>query len=248
MSSRESQVLICADLRAASLAVAEHVVRSARDAVDAKGTFSIALSGGSTPRLLYGILASAKMAGQVPWEATQVFWSDERCVPPDHEDSNFRMAQETLLSAVPVPAANIHPMRGDEVPEAAAVDYQDELQATLGPDAVIDLVLLGMGPDGHAASLFPDTAALRETTRKVVANFVPSLGSWRLTLTLPMLSGSGEVLFLAAGREKAQMVAKALDGDPASQGTPPAGRVQPVSGKLFWVLDEQAASELHLTD
>jgi len=176
----------------------------------------------------------------VPWEATQVLFADERCVPPDHADSNWRMVWETLLSRVPVVAANVHRMRGEEAPHAAAEAYERQVAALLGSEPRLDLALLGMGADGHTASLFPGTAALEETERLVVANHVPAVGAWRLTMTYRLLSAAADVLFLVTGAAKTQAVRGVLQGsrEPRSM---PAARVLAAHGRVLWLLDEAAA-------
>lgn len=222
-------------------AAAEHVV-SVYESAALSGSFSIVLAGGSTPRQLYQLLAEAHFAGHVDWSLVHVFWGDERCVPPDHEDSNYRMARLALLDHVQLPAGNIYRMRGEGDPQQAAVDYEKRLRAFFGEDAVrFDLVLLGMGDDGHTASLFPGTAALDETERLVVANHVPQQDSWRLTLTYPAINNAANVTFLVAGADKAEALRDVLEGPPDQY---PAQRVQPVNGSLLWLVDDAAAAQL----
>lgn len=200
-------------------------------------TVSIALSGGSTPKRMHQILAT--LPG-INWSNVKVFWGDERTVPPDHDDSNYRMALETLLKPAGVPEANIHRMEGELDPAEAADRYEAALASlpvTDGPP-VLDIVLLGMGADGHTASLFPGTEALTETQRFAVANHVPQMDTTRLTLTYPVLNSAKSVIFLVAGEDKAPKVVESLAG------TTPAGKIQPVAGTLLWLLDKPAASEL----
>ncbi len=200
-------------------------------------TVSIALSGGSTPKRMHQILAT--LPG-INWSNVLVFWGDERTVPPDHADSNYRMALETLLEPAGVPAENIHRMEGELDPEVAASRYERALKHLPSSNGipVLDIVLLGMGADGHTASLFPGTSALTETDRLAVANEVPQMNTTRLTLTYPVLNNAGAVIFLVAGEDKAPMVVESLAGNT------PAGRVQPTSGALSWLLDAPAASLL----
>jgi 6-phosphogluconolactonase len=200
---------------------AELVVEAAREAIAERGTFSLALSGGSTPRALYTLLAEPPFAGQVAWAQVEVWWGDERCVSPDDPQSNYRMAREALLSKVPIPAENVHRMRGEDPdPAAAAAAYEAELHAAFALEAGalprLDLVLLGMGPDGHTASLFPDTTAVRIADRLVAVPFVPHLNAYRLTLTLAVLNAARRVLFLVAGADKAATLRAVLEaGRPA---------------------------------
>lgn len=189
---------------------------TARDAVDAGRPFSVALAGGSTPGRLYRLLAAAPYAESLPWSRTRVAFGDERCVPPDHEDSNYGFARRTLLDQVDVPRGNVLRMRGEDDPAFAARDYEERLRewfpASDGP--AFDLLLLGMGGDGHTASLFPGTAALDERTRWVVANRVPRLEAWRLTLTLPAIAAARRVLILVTGTAKATVFAEAFEDAP----------------------------------
>src|SRR5438034_5611470 len=193
-----------ADAEAVSRAAAEEFVRGARDAVAARGMFTVAMAGGSTPRRLYQLLADAPFRSQVDWSKVQFFWGDERGVPPDHKDSNYRMANEALLQKLALPAGQIHRMPAERADrDAAARDYQAEIARAFGVSPqgeppVFDLVLLGMGPDGHTASLFPHTEALKDRTRWVVPNYVPKFDAWRLTMTPLILNRAGAVIFLVA--------------------------------------------------
>jgi 6-phosphogluconolactonase len=220
--------------------------RRARDAVAARGAFRVLLSGGSTPRRLFQLLAAADMRDSLPWRDTELFWGDERCVPPDHADSNYRMTREALLDAVGPPARGVHRLEGERGDlDAAARDYQAAVArafgaAVDGPPPRFDLVLLGMGGDAHTASLFPGTAALGETDRWFVANEVPQLATRRLTATYPLLNAARAVVFLAAGADKAPALARVLaaTGDSAAA---PARGVAP-QGTLEWVIDRAAAA------
>lgn len=229
----------------AAVAAAEVLAR-AGEAVAARGAFALALSGGSTPRALYALLADrhGPFAARIPWERTQVFFGDERHVPPDHPDSNFRMVREALLAHVPVPAENVHRIRG-ELPDAdgAAAAYERELRAALGEPPALDLVLLGLGEDGHTASLFPGSPALRERERWVVAPWVARLGTRRITLTLPALETARQVLFLVTGAAKSAALRRALR-EPAGAEPVPASRVRPRGGRLLWLADRAAAASL----
>lgn len=222
--------------QAAARAFAENAER----AIAERGRFTVALAGGSTPRATYGILAR-DYPDAMDWPRVHVFFGDERTVPPDHEDSNYRMAKEALLDHVP--AGSVHPMRGELVPEEAAASYEKELREFFGEEPpTLDLVMLGIGGDGHTASLFPETGALDVTDRLVVANPVPKLGTTRLTLTVPVLNAARDVFFLVAGEDKAEALKEILEGD-ADLRDYPAGLVQPEGGPT-WMVDRAAAALL----
>jgi 6-phosphogluconolactonase len=226
---------------AASLAraAAEHLTNLATEAMTARGRFVVALSGGSTPRTTYTLLATERFTTRVDWSRVHIFWSDERCVPPDHPDSNYRMARETLLDKISIPAENVHRIRGELPHDEAAAAYQAELEAVLGVNGWFDLVLLGMGEDGHIASLFPGTTALEEHERPVVAVYMERLRAWRITLTLPLINAARHVLFLVSGAAKAPTLARIHAGERL-----PASLVQPVQGQLTWLVDMAAAGRL----
>jgi 6-phosphogluconolactonase len=232
---------------AASLArvAAEHFVALATAAIAARGQFVVALSGGSTPRATYTLLASDEFAARVDWPCVHVFWGDERCVPPDHPDSNYRMAHETLLDRISIPAENVHRIRGELPADQAATAYQAELEAVLGAGGKFDLILLGMGADGHTASLFPGTAALREQARWVVAYYVDKLAAWRLTLTPAAINAATHVTFVVSGAGKAKRLREVLDG-PYQPDVLPAQIVRPTDGRLLWLVD--AAAAVHLRE
>jgi len=230
---------------ALSREAAELVVTLSSRSVQEKGSFSVALSGGSTPRTLYQILASSDFRERVPWFSVHLFWGDERCVPPEHPDSNYRMVREFLLSKVPIPAENIHRMAGETKPKQGSDLYEKELRKFfLGSDfPAFDLILLGLGEDGHTASLFPFSSALKESSRLVVPVSVQNILHQRLTLTLPVMNHAADILFLVAGREKARILAQVLD-ERTEPDRIPASAVRPRSGRLFWFVDEAAASLL----
>ncbi|MBF0496385.1 MAG: 6-phosphogluconolactonase, partial [Deltaproteobacteria bacterium] len=205
------EIKIYSDSAQLAKEAAERFAQAAGKAVAEHGRFCVCLSGGSTPREMYTRLAKNPWRGRVPWPAVHVFWGDERCVPPDHHDNLYAMAWELLLSRVPIPAENIHRMSGEaENPEAAVAAYEDLLREffglKIGRYPRFDLILLGLGADGHIASLFPGTAGLKETQRLAVANYVPALNARRLTLTLPVLNNAAQIMFLVAGENKAQVV------------------------------------------
>jgi 6-phosphogluconolactonase len=228
-------------------AAAEEVVRTAGEAVAQRGRFTIALSGGSTPKNLYNLLAT-NARNVLPWERMFFFWGDERHVPPTDPDSNYRMADETLLSKIPVAAANVFRIPAENPDAAAAAaTYEQTLRKFFhlepGQFPTFDLILLGMGPDGHTASLFPGTQALQEKNRLVVANWVEKLKTSRITLTLPVLNAAGCVAFLVSGTDKAAVLKAVLEEDvPGEQY--PSKLVRPSEGKLIWLVDRAAASAL----
>jgi 6-phosphogluconolactonase len=235
------------DLDALSLAAANELVQLARAAVSERGVFRIALSGGSTPKRLFGVLA-ARGAATLPWEHVDLWWGDERTVPPDDAESNYRMARESLIDPLQLPAANVHRMAGEVADhDAAARAYERELVGALGSPPIFDLILLGMGPDGHTASLFPGSPGLGETARWVVANPVTSPlvhgSTTRLTLTAPAINAARHVRFLIAGADKAAVLAEVLEGprDPARL---PSQLIEPHTGDLAWLLDTAAAARL----
>jgi 6-phosphogluconolactonase len=232
-----------------SQAAATEFVRHAQEAVQTKGFFTVALSGGSTPKSLYARLADeASLRAAVPWDKVHFFWGDERHVPPDHPESNYRMAYEALLGKVPVPLAHIHRIKS-EYPEAsqAADEYEQELREFFRLEAGqfprFDLLLLGMGPDGHTASLFPGTAALHEQTRLVVADWVGKFNSYRITLTLPAINNAAHIIFLVSGEEKAETL-QAILQDEAQPKRFPVQFVNPTHGTVLWLVDRQAARVL----
>lgn len=220
-------------------------VKLANAAVQAKGSFTVALSGGSTPKGMHSLLA-AEFASAVPWNKIFFFWGDERHVPPDHPDSNYRMAQETLLSKVPVDPAKVFRVHSEN-PSAntAAIEYEQTITAAFGTqDREIprfDLIFLGLGPDGHTASLFPRTAALREHSRLVVANRVEKLHTDRITFTLPLINNAANVIFLVSGKDKAAAVEAVFNPGTAGEDFP-AKLVNPPHGRLVWMLTEDAAA------
>jgi 6-phosphogluconolactonase len=204
---------------------------------------AVALSGGTTPAATYARLATPAFARRVDWARVHIFWGDERCVPPDHADSNYRMARQTLLDGVPLPAPNLHRMRAELEPPLAAADYEQDLRTFFGETLPrFDLMLQGLGEDGHTASLFPGTAALHETRRWVTANWVEKLNSWRLTLTPMVINHAARVVFLVAGVGKTAMVRAVLSG-PFQPEVWPAQLIQPTAGQLVWLMDAAAAGQ-----
>lgn len=225
-------------------AAAEIVTQLAKQAVIQRGRFSLVLSGGSTPRALYRLLATSPYQDEIEWANVHVFWGDERCVPPDDAESNYRMARESLLDHVAIPPTSIHRICGELSPEDASNDYTQTL-VSFFRDGIprFDLVLLGMGDDGHTASLFPHTAALNETQKWVTANYVPQKDVWRITLTLPVINAARQVIFLVAGAPKAERLREVLYGSRQPHDLP-AQSIQPTNGNLLWLVDAAAASTL----
>jgi 6-phosphogluconolactonase len=234
------------DTNTLSHEAAQLVVRLANEAIVTRGRFSIALSGGSTPRALYGLLGSEPYRSQIDWSKVHIFWSDERCVPPASPDSNYHMAQEVLLSRVPLSPEQIHRMPAEQPDHAAsAAAYAREIQRVFGTDGVpeFDLMQLGMGPEGHTASLFPHQASLHEQQRLVKFVTVPKPPPERLTFTPPILNAARHVLFLVTGAEKADAIQAVLSSDYRPDEYP-AQIIRPASGDVVWMLDEAAASKL----
>jgi len=232
-----------------AVSAAGHFLEQAKAAIQTKGRFNVALSGGSTPRAAYELLASQPYATSLDWGKVHVFWGDERSVPPDHPDSNYRMAWEILLNRVPIPPENIHRMQGEAEPELAAKEYEQLMRNhfTQGDDyqyvKFFDLILLGLGEDGHIASLFPGSPALGEKERWVMAvehNQPPPPLVNRLTLTLPMLNAATQVTFLVAGAGKAHILKQVWSSPVDGQPVLPAQLVQPASGNLLWLVEEAA--------
>jgi 6-phosphogluconolactonase len=240
------EIRVLPDPAGAAEAAAREMVAAAGDCLRDHGVFLPAFSGGSTPRLLFQALAGAEFRPQVDWTRSRIFFVDERCVPPDDRRSNYRLARENLLDPLAIPPGNVFRMRGEDDPARAADAYGKllaaELPAAEGPPR-LDFVLLGLGPDGHTASLFPGTAAVEETRRPVVANHVPKLGEWRITLTLPVLNAARRAVFLVVGEEKRDIVAAVLKNEQRSPSLP-ASLVRPSDGSLIWVLDEAAAAAI----
>jgi 6-phosphogluconolactonase len=233
---------VYADKERLAEAAARLFVERAQRSIDGTGRFAVALAGGSTPQRAYELLADAHR-DDLDWGKVHVFFGDERGVPPDHEDSNYRMANEALLSRVPVGSA--HRMRGELPPPEAAADYERELRGFFGGPPVFDLVMLGIGEDGHTASLFPRTPALDATDRLAAANPVEKLGTTRLTLTAPTINASREVVFVVAGGGKAEALKEILEGD-ADPRDYPAKLIRP-AGDPTWMVDRAAARLLRPT-
>lgn len=230
-----------------AIEAANRIVRIGQGIFRQRRDFRFVLAGGTTPRRLYEILATPPFRSQLPWKRIHFFWSDERSIGPDHQGSNYHMAREAFLEKLEIPDSNIHRMQGEASDlNIAAYAYEETIRHHFGlgpesPPPCFDLVLLGMGADGHTASLFPGTQALWETVRWVVANPVPMLKSHRLTLTPVILNQAAWLIFLVAGADKARTVAEVLEG-PFKPEQFPCQMIRPVSGEFLWLLDEAAAS------
>ena len=218
-------------------------------AAQARGAARIAISGGSTPKRMFALLADPlqPFLAQIPWEKLWLYWVDERCVPPDHSESNYRMTREAMLDNVPLPQSQVFRMEGEPEPEAAANRYETFLRNSMRLEGAelptFDLVLLGMGDDGHTASLFPHTDAINELGRLVVANHVPQKDTWRITLTWPVINQGREVVFLIEGAAKADVLAEVLTG-PRDPERLPSQLIRPATGRLRLLLDQAAAAKL----
>ncbi len=239
-----SNIVVYPDKASLVAGAASLIIESGTRAIAERGRFTIALSGGGTPRPVYARLAEAESGQALDWSKVFIFFGDERCVPPSDPGSNFLMAKTVLLDHVPLPPANIFRIRGEDVPEKAAADYEEALRRFFGETgAGFDLVLLGMGENGHTASLFPGLAAVTETRRRVVASYVEVAGMWRITMTPVVINAARQVVFLLSGAGKAEIVRSVLEG-PLEPVVLPAQAVRPVSGELRWLLDRPAAARL----
>ncbi len=241
--NRPSYLLVAPDLPTLYRNAVDEFRRCANAAVNEFGRFCVALSGGNTPRGLYELLAQ-EPAASLPWDKIHIFFGDERHVPQDNPDSNYRMVRETLISKVAIPEANVHRVRAELDAQAAAEDYEKQIRDVFKPQPgefpFFDLVLLGMGDDGHTASLFPGTAALQETARFVVANHVEKMNTDRITLTLPVLNNAANVVFLVCGAGKAQVMQDVFSAN--NNSAYPASSIHPTHGRLLWIVDRDAAS------
>jgi 6-phosphogluconolactonase len=243
----EREIIVCQDAAELNRKAAEQFLSLAGAAVLSSGRFTVALSGGSTPKALYLLLASREYQSRLDWGRVHLFWGDERCVPPDHPESNYRMVRESLLGKIKLPAENIHRMTGKIEPRQAAAAYEAELQKFFGLARGelprFDLIFLGLGEDGHTASLFPGSAALDEKDRLVATAYVDKLQAHRLTLTLPVINTAAQVTFLVAGQSKVGIV-KELLGSDGSTANYPAAKINPLDGRLTWLIAADAAALL----
>jgi 6-phosphogluconolactonase len=249
MKTSRPEIRVAAVAEELNRLAGEILVERITECLRTKEHFSIALSGGSTPKGLYALLATrAGFRERIAWQRVHFFWGDERHVPPDHSESNYRMAYETMLSKVPVPPANIHRVPAEHADaDRSALEYEEELIRFFKPETGglprLDCALQGIGTDGHTASLFPGTEALQERERLVVANWVKRLRRYRITMTLPLLNHADFVFFLVSGEEKAEILRNVLVEDEQSHRLP-AQMIQPTQGRLLWLVDRAAASRL----
>ena len=246
-----SKITVYPDNEGLVRGAADLIIELAAQAIAGRGRFTLALSGGNTPRPVYARLATAGYRDRIDWSKVWIFFGDERCVPPDAPQSNYLMIRTALLDQVPLPPGNIYRILGDEAPEKAAADYTDALQRTFGGDIVtggpphegFDLILLGMGDNGHTASLFPGLAAVTERVRWVMAQYVEVADMWRVTMTPVIINAARQVAFLVSGAQKAEMLQRVLEG-PYQPVVLPSQIVKPVCGELHWMLDQPAAAKL----
>jgi 6-phosphogluconolactonase len=223
----------------------ELILSSAREAFADRGAFHLCLAGGSTPKAIYTLLAAPESIAELSRPGLSLYWGDERCVGPDDLASNYAMAWESLIRHIAPAQVNVFRMAGEKDPLQSAREYENLLMACFPNEGepVFDLLLLGMGPDGHTASLFPFTTALDEREHWVAANYVPALSAWRITLTPPLLNRSRRILFLASGEAKAAALAQVLTGEPNPH-LYPAQLIKPIAGEVIWLVDRAAASNL----
>jgi len=231
------------DMESLSQMAASMVTTLAAGTIGVNGIFSIALSGGDTPVRLFALLGS-EYSHSVQWRHVHVFWVDERCVSKDSGQSNFKRAYDSWLSRVPIPASNIHRIKGEMEPEIGALQYEDAMRDFFGGREIpsFDLIILGVGEDGHTASLFPGTSSLEDKERLAIPVYADKHKSWRITLTLPVLNNADHILFLVTGASKAEILSNIFD--PEYRRRYPAGLIQPAHGTMTWFIDEDAAKNL----
>lgn len=234
---------IVRDAHALARTLAQRFVDLGRTAIAQRGSFHVALSGGSTPRAAYELLGIDPLRGELSWRDVVVYFGDERCVPPDDDASNYRMARRAFLDTVGIPPANVHRIRGEIDPREAASEYASELRADLGNAPKFDLVLLGLGLDGHTASLFPGTPPETDAGALVRAVYAQSQAMWRVTMTPAVINAARTVVFAVDGGDKASILAAVYDG-PVDTRTYPAQVVRPEPGRLVWMVDAAAANRL----
>lgn len=236
------EIVVLPDAQAVAEEAARRFAAVGRETIAARGRYAVALAGGQTPVLLYRLLASDAWREVLPWDRVHLFWGDERCVPPDHPDSNFGLAWREWLSHVDIPPANLHRVRCEAAPEQAAREYEEQLHSFFGEEPAFDLIFLGVGEDGHTASIFPTTPAVLETCRWAMVNHRLGDPTPRVTLTLPTLNAARHVVFLVTGERKAVVVCRVLLDPTLHRNALPAARVRPWTGSVTWLLDEPAAA------
>jgi 6-phosphogluconolactonase len=236
---------VFSDLEEISHKAAEVFTNFSRSCIASQQKFSAAISGGSTPRRLYTLLSSDQYRNEVHWPSVHFFWTDERCVPKEYKESNFKTAFDALLSKIPIRDENIHRIRGEEDPDKGARDYEEDVETFFGMSGwpIFDLILLGLGEDGHTASLFPGSNLLKERIRLAAPVYLEKPNWNRITLTLPVLNNATQILFLVAGHSKADVVYEIL-GNGRKKEKYPAGLISPVHGSITWLIDQEAARKL----
>lgn len=237
-------VRVLPDIDGVSREAAMIFINAAKSSIVSQGRFTVAMSGGSTPIRFFALLRSDIYADKVDWSRTHLFWVDERCVPKEDKDSNFKGAWDSLLSHVPIPESNIHRIIGERTPANGALEYEKDLTTFFGADTLpaFDLVFLGMGEDGHTASLFPASDSLKENKKLTVPVYIEKLKSWRVTLTLPVLNNAKSTVFLVTGKNKADVLKKILRRDESAKNYP-ASLIKPDNESLIWLIDRDAAGQ-----
>ena len=245
IEKRNRKIEVLSDLEALSLRAASIFVSASKNSIASNKRFAVAISGGSTPRRLYTLLGSEVYRHRVDWQHVHFFWADERCVPKEDEASNFRTAFDTFLSKIALPDKNIHRIKGEEAPDKAARDYEEEIRRFFGESERpgFDLIILGVGEDGHTASLFPGSKSLEERVRLAIPVYLGEPSKNRITLTLPVLNNADQILFLVAGPSKAGVLSEIL-GDGEKRKGFPAALVRPAHGNMTWLIDQEAAGKL----
>lgn len=245
IESPHVKIEVLSGLEAVSHKAAETFFNISRSCISTRGKFSVAISGGSTPRGLYTLLATSAYRDRIDWPNVHFFWVDERCVPRDHEESNFKAASDAFLLKIPIPDENIHRIKGEEFPGKAAREYQEELWEFFGRSGfpIFDLIILGVGEDGHTASLFPGSKALNERERLVVPVYLKKPETNRVTLTLPVLNNTSQTLFLVSGASKATILSEIIENED-NKAKYPAGLIAPIHGDILWLIDQEAAGKL----
>jgi 6-phosphogluconolactonase len=239
------KIEVLSGLEAVSLRAASIFVSVSRNSIEIKKRFAVVISGGSTPRRLYTLLGSEAYRHQVDWQYVHFFWADERRVPKEDEASNFKTAFDTLLLKVALPDKNIHRIKGEETPDKASRVYEEEIKRFFGEseEPRFDLIILGMGEDGHTASLFPGSKSIEETVRLAIPVYLGEPKKDRITLTLPVLNNADQILFLVAGSSKAAVLSEIL-GEGERKERLPAGLIRPAHGDIIWLIDQEAAAKL----
>lgn len=239
-------IIIPGDAKETVTFAVEQLIAIANEAIAKRGMFTVALSGGSTPKAIFELLAKKPYCDQIAWDKVRIFWSDERSVPPDHPDSNYHMAMQAGLSTLPISRKHIFRMVAEEDIETGAAQYE-ELISEMVPSGKFDLIMLGMGEDGHTASLFPKTHGLHSNERYVVANFIPQKNTWRMTLTYNCINLARHIVIYVIGKSKAAMLKFVLTA-PYNPDELPVQRVGTSVHKALWIIDKEAASHLFQTN